>query len=121
MTHPRVTSYDAPPLSKYLILDVRKFLFSNDLLEGKKSTSVRTAAPLERLADGRAGVEFFLDTDGTAGRPSILARVAAVAGYRRTSYKWDADQMGWVRQGGEGFVSFKKLSIWQRSSQNICK
>jgi hypothetical protein len=54
-------------------------VLSYDLQEGKKSTPGRTGAPARKLASGRAGVEFFLDTDGAAGR-SFNVEVGASVG-----------------------------------------
>ena len=77
MTHPYDMSYDAPPpkLSKNI-----RYLFFRPLmiyLEGKKSTPVRTGAPVRELATGRAGVEFLLDAGGVVACPSDGATGAA--------------------------------------------
>lgn len=66
-------SYDATPPPSRLNFKVNFFPLSYDLLEGKKSTPVRTGAPVRELATGRAGVEFLLDAGGVAACSSDSA------------------------------------------------
>ena len=81
------------------------FLPSYDLREGKKSTHGRSGAPARKLASDRAGVEFLSETGDVGARSSVLAKLDWWQIECVTSHKHDADRMGWVRQGGEGFRS----------------
>ena len=56
----------------------RKFVLSNDLLEGKKSTPVRTGALVRKLATGRAGVEFLIDAGDEGACLSDNAKLDSV-------------------------------------------
>ena len=98
-------SYDATPPSNPLKLLARNFALSYDLLEGKKSTPVRTGALVRKLATGRAGVEFLIDagdggacfSDGAKLDPMLARSVLATSG----------TLTGWGGSGREGKVSPK--------------
>ena len=100
-----------------LILKTVKFALSYDLLEGKKSTPGRTGAPARKLASGRAGVEFFLDTDGAAGRSSDAEVCASLgSGLDRSDTRSGS---GWGGSGREGKGCPQKPTgrrLWQALS-----
>jgi hypothetical protein len=56
-----------------LFLLARNFPPSNDLLEDKKSTLVRSVALVSKLANDRAGVEFLTDTGDEGACLSVSA------------------------------------------------
>ena len=72
-------------------------------LEGKKSTPVRTGAPVRELATGRAGVEFLLD----AGDVVACSFNVATGDWCRAQgdLATDAAAKGWGGSGREGKVS----------------
>ena len=88
------------------------FAPSYDLLEGKKSTSVRTGALARKLATGRAGVEFLIDagdegacfSDDAKLEPMLEWSVLAMSG----------TLTGWGGSGREGKVSHKpnRQCLW---------
>lgn len=101
---------EATPPSSGLIYFTKKFSLSYDLREGKKSTPVRAGAPARKLASDRAGVGFLFDTGDGGARIAVLAKFDLCQVEEITSNKRNADWMGWVRQGGEGYLqsdSFK--------------
>ena len=114
MTHPCVTSYDAPPPHNPLKSLDRNFAPSNDLLEGKKSTPVRTGALVRKLATGRAGVEFLIDagdagacsSDGANLEPLLMRSVLPTSG----------TLTGWGGSGREGKVLRQMLCPVSRST-----
>ena len=102
MTHPCVTSYDAPPPFNPLESLARKFVLSNDLLEGKKSTPVRTGALVRKLATGRAGVEFLIDAGDEGACFSNDAKLEPMLA--RSVFATSGTLTGWGGSGREGKV-----------------
>ena len=98
-------SYEATPLLNLLESLAPKFVPSYDLLEGKKSTPVRTGALVRKLATGRAGVEFLIDagdegacfSDDAKLEPTLARSILATSG----------TLTGWGGSGREGKVSRK--------------
>ena len=113
MTHPCVTSYDAPPLFNPLKSLARNFAPSNDLQEGKKSTPVRTGALVRKLATGRAGVEFLIDAGDEGACFSDSARLEPVL--VRSILATSGPLTGWGGSGREGKVLHKpyRQRLWQ--------
>lgn len=98
-------SYDATPPPSRLNFKVNFFPLSYDLLEGKKSTPVRTGALVRKLATGRAGVEFLIDagdvgaclSDGANLEPLLVKSVLTTS----------ETLTGWGGSGREGKVLVK--------------
>ena len=101
MTHPCVTSYDAPPPINTLIIMWKNFPSSNDLLLAKNPRSFGRERPPGSWRPAGRGWSF---RDGRRSRPFLCPRQDCDRRYRgRMQPRAQQMRMGWVRQGGEGY------------------
>jgi len=108
MTHPCVTSYDAPPPAKSLISNAAKFRLSNDLIGGEKIHGRSDGSARQVANDRPDGGGLFLRYGWLSRpfcqlRPSCFARTVLDRRNTRSG-------PGWGGSGREGKVVPRRLS-----------